>query len=307
MFKFHPFASVGSEKMPYTAEISRSNPSCIIFLVDQSSSMKEPFKTAEGERTKAEAVADVLNRSLQTLVSKCTKSEGINDYYYLGVFGYNGAGVNHALTGPLAGKDLLPVSLIGNYPSRIEKRVKTAKDLKGNTVERKVNFPVWVDPVGAGGTPMRAAFSTIVRVLSSWLKEHPACFPPIVIHITDGESSDGDPIAFGTQIMNLASNDGKVLLFNLHVSSFSRMSVEYPESGDKLPDDFARELFSISSSLTPYMIKVLRDDGIACGANARGFVFNADFQALLRFIDIGTRPRDLNVQSTESLNELFGG
>ncbi len=29
--------------MPYTAEISRNNPSCFLFLVDQSSSMLEAF------------------------------------------------------------------------------------------------------------------------------------------------------------------------------------------------------------------------------------------------------------------------
>jgi hypothetical protein len=291
--------------MPYKAEISRSNPSCILFLVDQSSSMREPFSTADGEKTKAEAVADVINRSLQTVVTKCTKSEGINDYYHLGVIGYNGIAVGPVLTGPLAGKDLLPISMIGNCPARIDKRIKKVRDARGNEVERKLNSPVWLDPVSAGGTPMCAAFNRASAVLNAWLNEHPNCFPPIVIHITDGESSDGDPIVAGNRLMQLASSDGNVLLLNLHISSASRMSVEYPTSGEALPDDFARELFSISSPLTGYMIKVLNDDGFKCGANARGFVFNADFQALLRFIDIGTRPIDLRTQSTQSLNDLF--
>jgi hypothetical protein len=291
--------------MPYKAEISRSNPSCILFLVDQSSSMREMFSTNEGEKTKAEAVADVINRSLQTLVSKCTKSEGINDYYNVGVIGYSGLGVTPALSGQLSGKSLAPISLIGNYPSRIEKRIKKVPDGKGSFVERKTNVPVWIDAVSAGGTPMCAAFTKVVSVLEGWLGEHPGCFPPIVINITDGESSDGDPIALGRRLMQLQSSDGNVLLFNLHVSSISSFTIEYPESGDQLPDDFARELFSISSPLTAYMVKVLNDDGCKCSAKARGFVFNADFTALLRFIDIGTRPRDLRVSSTESLNELF--
>jgi hypothetical protein len=29
--------------MPYAAEITRTNPTCFVFLVDQSSSMLEPF------------------------------------------------------------------------------------------------------------------------------------------------------------------------------------------------------------------------------------------------------------------------
>jgi hypothetical protein len=291
--------------MPYKAEISRSNPSCILFLIDQSSSMREQFSTSDGEKTKAEAVSDVINRALQTLVSKCTKSEGIHDYYQIGVIGYSGMGVSPALAGQLAGRELVPISLIGTYPVRIDKRIKKVQDAKGNTVERKLNFPVWLDPVSAGGTPMCAAFSRAVSILSRWIGEHPGCFPPIVINITDGESSDGDPLALGGRLMQMHSSDGNVLLFNLHVSSTTRISIEYPESGENLPDDFARELFNISSPLTGYMVKVLNDDGLKCGPKARGFVFNADFTALLRFIDIGTRPRDLRVSSTESLNELF--
>jgi hypothetical protein len=29
--------------MPYEAELSRANPTCLVFLIDQSSSMAEPF------------------------------------------------------------------------------------------------------------------------------------------------------------------------------------------------------------------------------------------------------------------------
>ena len=267
--------------------------------------MREEFATNEGQKTKAQAVADVINKSLHALVSKCTKSEGINDYYQIGVIGYSGMGVAPALGGQLAGKDLVPISLIGNFPLRVEKRVKKVQSASGEFVDRKINFPVWLDPVVAGGTPMREAFNKAHTILSRWLGEHPDCFPPIVINISDGESSDGEPTALGSKLMQLRSNDGPVLLFNVHVSSATRISIEYPERADQLPDDFARELFSISSPLTSYMIKTLNDDGVKCGPNARGFVFNADFAALLRFIDIGTRPRDLRISSTESLNQLF--
>ena len=35
-------------------------------------------------RTKAEGVADAINRLLQTLIIKCAKQEGIRDYYCWG-------------------------------------------------------------------------------------------------------------------------------------------------------------------------------------------------------------------------------
>ena len=77
--------------MPYTAEISRTNPTCFLFLVDQSSSMLEPFGR-QPEKQKAEGVSDAINRLLQNLALKCAKSEGIRDYFYVGVIGY-GEGV----------------------------------------------------------------------------------------------------------------------------------------------------------------------------------------------------------------------
>jgi hypothetical protein len=62
--------------MSYSAEISRTNPSMFLFLIDQSGSMDDPFGGGEADRKKAEGVADAINRLLQNLVIKCAKSEG---------------------------------------------------------------------------------------------------------------------------------------------------------------------------------------------------------------------------------------
>ena len=63
--------------MAYSAEISRGNPSCLVFLIDQSGSMNDPFGAGEGNQKKADGVADAINRLLQNLVIKCAKEEGI--------------------------------------------------------------------------------------------------------------------------------------------------------------------------------------------------------------------------------------
>jgi len=54
--------------MPYSAEISRDNRTAILFVIDQSGSMDE---RPEGGRMKSEFVADVLNKTLYTLVTNC--------------------------------------------------------------------------------------------------------------------------------------------------------------------------------------------------------------------------------------------
>src|SRR3989338_2657184 len=103
--------------MPYTAEISRTNPSCFLFLIDQSGSMSDTFGTNGTARPKSEGVADAVNRLLQNLAIKCAKSEGIRDYYHVGVIGY-GAAVGPAFNNSLSGKTLAPISEIADHPAR---------------------------------------------------------------------------------------------------------------------------------------------------------------------------------------------
>jgi Mg-chelatase subunit ChlD len=50
-----------------------------------------------------------------------------------------------------------------------------------------------MEPVARNGTPMCRALSYAGQLVSRWLAEHPGCFPPIVLNLTDGEANDGDP------------------------------------------------------------------------------------------------------------------
>src|SRR5580698_8500417 len=97
----------GQVTMPYTAEISRTNPTSFIFLVDQSGSMLEPFG-AQPDKSKAEGVADAINRLLQNLVLKCAKADGIRDFFHVGIISYGGR-VASAYGGGLAGQTLVPI------------------------------------------------------------------------------------------------------------------------------------------------------------------------------------------------------
>lgn len=277
--------------MSYTAEISRSNPSCFLFLIDQSGSMADPFGGPVGKR-KADGVADVVNRLLQNLVIKCAKSEGVRDYYHVGVIGY-GAKVGPALGGILAGREMIPISEIANNPVRIEERVRKMDDGAGGIVEQTVKFPIWLDPIAHGGTPMVQTLTRAQSILEGWLAHYPNCFPPIVIHITDGESTDGNPADAANALKALSSNDGQTLLFNIHISSQRTNPLEFPSDAGDLPDDYATSLFAMSSPLPLYMQEIAQQEGYPVTSETRGFVFNADMVALIRFLDIGTRPSNL--------------
>ncbi len=278
--------------MPYTAEINRSNPSCFIFLIDQSGSMGDPFGTGESTRTKAEGLADAINRILQNLVIKCAKSEGVYDYFHVGVIGY-GTHVTSAFSGPLSSRDLVPVSEIATSPSRIESRTKKVEDGAGGLVEQSVKFPVWFEPVANGGTPMCQAFSRAKTILEGWLKDHGSCFPPVIIHLTDGESTDGDPSALAMALRDLKVDDGNVLLFNVHLSSQRAMPITFADSEANLPDQYAKLLFSMSSHLPDYMRQLAHQSGFPVSENTRGFAFNADLSTVIQFLTIGTQPSNL--------------
>lgn len=276
--------------MTYQAEISRANPSVFLFLLDQSGSMEDPFGGGGGK--KDQKVADAINNLLFNLTIKCAKSEGVRDYYHVGVIGY-GTKVAPALGGTLAGKELVPISAIADAPERIEERTKKVDDGAGGIIEQKVRFPIWFSPVSKGGTPMVEAVKKAQSILEKWLAEHPDCFPPIVINITDGESTDGNPLKAAEALRELKSSDGSVLMFNVHLSSKGGSAFEFPGSESELPDQYAKQLFNMSSLLPEHIRAAAESEGFGVSEQSRGFVFNADIVSVIRFLDIGTRPSNL--------------
>jgi hypothetical protein len=273
--------------MPHSAEISRTNPTALIFLLDQSSSMQEPFG-GQPEKSKADGVADALNRLLQNLVLKCAKADGIRDFFHVGMISYGGR-VGSAFAGPLSGSTLLPVSRIADNPLRLEVRTRKLDDGAGGLIEQKFKFPIWFEARPTGRTPMCEAFRLAKEYLQVFLGEHPNCYPPIVINITDGRPTDGDPQEPARALRNLASKDGNVLLFNAHLSEKQNRPIEFPADESSLPDDFAKLLFRMSSGLPSKFLEAATADGFAVGPRSRGFVFNADLLAVICFLDIGTR------------------
>ena len=278
--------------MPYTAEISRNNPSCFLFLIDQSGSMSDVFASGDGKRRKSEGVADAINRLLQNLSIKCAKEEGVRDYFQVGVLGY-GVSVGPAFAGQLTGRELVPISEIANLPARVEERKRRVDDGTGGLVEQSIRFPIWFDAVASGGTPMCQALSRVASILEPWTDQHPNSFPPVVINVTDGEATDGDPSGPADIIRKIRTSDGETLLCNLHLSASATMPIEFPDSESTLPDQFAQLLFRISSPLPPHIRDQASREGYRVAEGSRAFVFNADLVSMIRFLDIGTRPSNL--------------
>lgn len=273
--------------MTYQAEISRDNPTCILFVIDESGSMSDTMPTG---RSKADFVADVLNKTIYTLVTNCTKADGIRDYFDIGVIGYGGTDVRVGIGGN-SSRQTQKISELSNAPLRVEDRTRLDDDGAGGVVERKVKFPVWFQPTSSGGTPMCAGLTKAAEILVEWCDANPHSYPPTILHVTDGEATDGSPDKVASALRQIGTDDGNCLVFNLHVSTRMGESSAFPSSPSGLADDYARVLFSMSSELPEHVARAASEKGYSIGQGARGFIFNGDPKDIVNFFDIGTRPR----------------
>ena len=274
--------------MPYQAEISRDNPTCFLFVIDQSGSMDEITETG---RSKADFVADVLNKTLYTLITTCSKAEGVRSYFDVGVIAYGGKEVASGFGGALSGGIVHPINTISEHPLRVEERQKKVDDGAGGILELKTKFPVWFDPKSVGGTPMRAALDKSRETVAEWCEAHPDSYPPTVLHVTDGQSTDGTPEEMADGLRRIATKDGEALLFNLHVTTQGGPEILFPTSETDLNDEYSRMLLRMSSPLPPHLAEFADDKGYAIADGSRGFIFNGDPQCIVDFFEIGTRPK----------------
>ncbi|MFJ5776392.1 vWA domain-containing protein [Streptomyces sp. NPDC093094] len=269
----------------YEAEISRANPACIVFLIDQSSSMRATMPSTT--QSKQMAVADAINSMLRELIIRCARGiDEIWDFFYVSVIGY-GATVGPALGGPLTGQDLVPASALAQGRIRTERSTRAELLPDGTTTTHVAEIPIWLEAAASSGTPMCEALEYARKVVDRWVGEHPSSFPPIVLNLTDGESTDGDPVGPAQKLRSLGTMDGSALLFNLHIASDIAHPKSYPSTAAGLPPAGAK-LFSISDVLPPDMRDTAADLGIPVEPGARGFVFNASMKSVMLFLDVGT-------------------
>lgn len=272
--------------MAYTFPISRQSPGYYLFLIDQSASMDEPFAGSLGQ-DKAEGLAEIMNRLIRDLILLCTKDPFDplpRDYFELSVVGYGGQ-VRSALAGSLAGRERVKVSELAAHPLHFVD--PPGIPIPGMVATR--SMPVWIEPVRENGTPMCEAMRCILPWIEGWIHLHPYAYPPIVINITDGDATDGDPLTEVDRLFSLATSDGPVLMFNVHLSSDSSPPVIFAENDLSLPDDFSRRLFQMSSLLPPHMQAIASRAGYEISERSKGFIFNADPYSLVNFLTIGTQ------------------
>lgn len=276
----------------YEEAITRAKPGCIVFLLDRSDSMGRDWGNNE---TLAEGAARVVNSILLQLVIRARKGPGVTYHYFdIGVFGYGvrpfagGQGVESALGGTLKGMALAPLPDLAASPLGMSEA--PSPDLGGLSVKA----PYWVEAVHGALTPMCEAVAIAGQHVFEWVQAHPESFPPIIFNITDGwvtdSPYDGATLKdWATRLTGLGTNDGPALFFNVYLSPEGTAQPQiFPDSPAGLPDP-GPDLFNISSVLPTSMVDNARKENLATSDQARGFAFNANAEALLKVLEIGTR------------------
>ena len=275
--------------MPYSAEISRLNPACFLFLVIQC--MSVPSYSA-----------DCVNRIMDNLVQRCSRGMDIRDYFHIGLLGFTTGGFlgmgglknTYTLPGTTLEHPFLPISQVSEVADIEEKRVKEVHG-KGEVVEVTRRVPAWLPHSNGGLDPMRRMLETMETPLSTWVGQHPDSYPPVVVIICDGYANDGDPYPPAERIKDLRTNDGNVLLFTVHLSDRNKTNpTMFPGKEDGLQSlgenaDDAKMMFRMASVLPDSVRGAAAEMGLAVDELSRGLVLNADAVALAQFLDIGTR------------------
>jgi len=283
-------------KNPYTAQITRNTPTAFIFLVDQSISMSRKLYFKNEYISLAEAVARIVNAQIYDLVLRCVKMDDVRHYYDIAVIGY-GDDASYGWKGALAGRDFVSPEELRNNPFR-KVIVKEEKRTKKGMVLKEVMKYQWVEPIAAGKyTRAHKAFGMAKDLLDKWMKEHHEkdCYPPTIINITDGAFNGiANPREVNTQLANelkaLFTNDGNVLLWNIHITPDNQEQILLPISKIELNEDKYSEWLYDMSSLLPSRYNIPIGDLRGDAENTRhvAMATNTDLSTLIQLMDIGT-------------------
>lgn len=282
-------------KTAYTAQITRNTPTAFIFLIDQSVSMQK-YTTLYGEEMPmAEAVARIVNHQLNELVLRCIKGSETSDYYDIAIIGY-GENAYSGWKGELEGRDFVKPSELKEHPYKkitTKKETRTRKGVKVVEIEEVQ----WIEAEATEGwTRVHHAFEKAKGLLDEWMEKHhdKDCYPPTIINITDGEFNGATKeyvLQQANELKSMFTNDGNVILFNIHISANKAVCVTCPASKDEVSfSSLATTMYEMSSLLPMrYSDRIadLRKDGTP-NNRYTAMSINADMSTLIQLMDIGT-------------------
>lgn len=269
---------------------SSATPGYIIFLVDQSGSMIGDYT---GGKNKAEFTALVINRTINDLIFTNSAGDKIKDRVFISIIGYGGKGGNSV-------DDIRSdyLSAFADSPLRTEKVKKKVSDGAGGLVEIEEEMAIYLEPTCPrnGLTPMGEALDFAKQLIEGWISKKPDNPAPVIINVSDGMPYTGvnamedaeKAISVASSIMNVNTNDGNPILFNVHLGQPPFNESKFESNENKILDEEGKLLFKISSKVPETYRDAAKKHEFVTSEDSRGFVSNAGPETLIKFINFGS-------------------
>ena len=255
--------------------------------------MQERIRLGRMNITRAEAVTLMANALITELIDRCQRTDALRNYYDIAVIGY----ANDEVESLLGKQGFISIEQLKQMaPER--STISIEEELPdGSSAMVTHSITEWIRPKAEGKTPMYEALLCVRDLVGKWCAEpeNRESFPPIVINITDGESSDCDDrelCDICSQIRRQATADGNTLLLNIHISANSTIpSMVFPMAEELVAADrYARTLAECSSIMPEAFNESIQQiKGAGATPPFIGMGYNASIIELLSIINIGSR------------------
>ena len=279
-------------KTSYTQSITREHRTAFVLLLDRSGSMRERVLFDGREVTKACAVAETANRFLFELTERARRSDGVRDYYDVAVLSYSGDSVEPLLSERM---EFIPIGELARRRTEQSIWSREHRLPDGRIAIVTTATPRHIEPQAQGRTPMYEAMLEAYELLRGWCAErrHAASFPPVVLNITDGEFSDcgdEDLVDISHSIRSLGTDDGNVLLLNIHIESGSGEPMIFPTEAEIESAEGNARIMARCSSRMPASFESLISSyrGRSAEPPFVGMSYNAPITEVLNIINIGS-------------------
>jgi hypothetical protein len=228
----------------YVQPSTRLTPALVIYLIDASASMNDPC----GPITKMALVNNALREGVKGMILRSMRDNKVQSRYHIAMFAYSTV-VLDLLDGIRGLPDLMRVG----GPPELE--------------------------AGGEATDTAAGFSMVEKLLQQNLATYKSCPAPLVCHLTDALHTTQDPSPIVQRIRAMSVDDGSVLVENvLMAEKIVRKPVkdwqkwEGISKARQLADDYARQLFTLSSPLPEsYRQNINKSAGYQLQKDARLF------------------------------------
>ena len=263
---------------------SSATPGLLIILVDQSGSMMKPY---DGNDNRSQFAAKAVNRVINTIIQKNFDGKQPKNRCFITVIGYDSE-VKKLTSGFLQKLEANPL--------RIDEITKKVPDGAGGLVEIKSKMPIWIEPIDKDRwTNMTGAFRMAKDMVEAWMTDKPENPAPVIINISDGrpyydkkEINDcvNETIEVVNAIKAIDTNDGKIQIFNAMLGDGPK--VIFPKTESDLTSDEAKFLYQISTEIPAAYHGAAEKNELSFEEGARGAIYNADAEHLIKLIDFGS-------------------